>query len=114
MITVWITKYALTHGMEEKKAIIKENLIEIMRQLEILCGCEVPKIVKGWNIDGHFGDGNSILDATDMVTKVGTTFEKYESNRYKELYDEHDAVRFDFKFSIGYSKRGLKQILKKY
>jgi len=104
----------LGNGIEERKAMVKENLIEIMRQLEILCGCEVPKIVKGWNIDGHFGDGNSILDATDMVTKVGTTFEKYESNRYKELYDEHDAVRFDFKFSIGYSKRGLKQILKKY
>ncbi|MDV3428293.1 MAG: hypothetical protein LIR50_14950 [Bacillota bacterium] len=25
VITVWITKYALTHGIEEKKAIIKEN-----------------------------------------------------------------------------------------
>ena len=81
------------------------------RQLELLCGCEVPKIIKGWIVDGHHGDGNSILNATDLVTQVGTPFERYESNRYENLYNEHH-ISFDFKFSIGYSKRGIKQILK--
>jgi hypothetical protein len=83
------------------------------KQLELLCGCEVPKIVKGWRYYGHFGEGNSILSVTDMVTQVGTPFEKYEVNRYKELYNEHN-VGFNFTFSIGYSKRGLKQLLKNY
>lgn len=83
------------------------------KQLELLCGCEVPKIVKGWRHDGHFGDGNSILNATDMVTQVGTPFEEYEKHRYEKLYNECN-VGFNFKFSIGYSKRGLKKILNKY
>jgi hypothetical protein len=83
--------------------------------LELLCGCEVPKIIKGWNYDGHFGDGNSILDATDLVTQVGTPFEGYEADRYPRLYnEEHYGIYFEFKFSIGYSKRGLKQIINKY
>lgn len=83
------------------------------KQLELLCECEVPKIVKDWCADGHFGDGNSILEATDMVTQVGTPFERYEADKYEGLYNEH-GIRFDFKFSIGYSKRGFKQILNKY
>jgi hypothetical protein len=81
--------------------------------LEFLCGCEVPKIVKGWFYNGHFGDGNSILNATDLVAEVGTPFERYEANRYKEIYKENDIREFDFSFSIGYSKRGIKQILEK-
>lgn len=82
-------------------------------QLEELCGCEVPKIVKGWYYDEHRGDGNSILNATDLVTKVGTPFERYEINKYKEIYKENNINEFNFAFSIGYSKRGLKQILNK-
>jgi hypothetical protein len=81
--------------------------------LEFLCGCEVPKTVKGWFYNGHFGDGNSILNATDLVAEVGTPFERYEANRYKEIYKENDIREFDFSFSIGYSKRGIKQILEK-
>ncbi len=83
------------------------------KQVEMLCGCEVPKIVKGWNYDGHFGEGNSILSATDLVSEVGTPFERYEINKYKELYKEDRMSEFNFSFSIGYSKRGLKQILNK-
>lgn len=82
-------------------------------QLELLCGSEVPKIVKGWLERGHRGDGNSILDATDLVTEVGTPFEERESEKYESLYGDSN-VYFNFAFSIGYSKRGLNQILKKY
>lgn len=82
-------------------------------QIEYLCGVEVPKIVKGWRYDGHFGDGNSILDATDLVTEVGTPFERYEANKYEKLYQEQN-VRFGFEFAIGYSKRGINQLIKQY
>lgn len=83
------------------------------KHIELLCGCEVPKIVKGWEKCGHFGDGNSILDATDLVTQVGTPFEKYEVNRYRRIYNEN-IREYEFKISIGYSKRGINQLIKKY
>lgn len=83
------------------------------KHLELLCGCEVPKIVKGWREAGHFGDGNSILSATDLVTQVGTPFERYEVNRYERIYNE-SIYEYEFKVAIGYSKRGFKQILNKY
>lgn len=82
------------------------------KQLELLLGVEVPKIVKGWIEKGHFGIGNSILDATDLVTQVGTPFERYESRKYEKCFEEQN-VYFDFRFSIGFSKRGINQLVKK-
>lgn len=83
------------------------------KQLELICGCEVPKIVKGWKADGHFGVGNSILSVTDLISEVGTPFERYEVNRYKKLYNENIS-EYNFKIAIGFSKRGIKQLIKKY
>ena len=82
------------------------------KQLELLLDVEVPKIVKGWREEGHFGIGNSILDATDLVTKVGTPFERYEMKKYEQCYGEQN-VYFNFSFSIGFSKRGMNQLVKK-
>lgn len=81
--------------------------------LELLVGSEVPKVVKGWLRDGHFGVGNSILDATDLVTKVGTPFEKYEVGEYEKKYKEYDTY-FDFSFTVGFSKRGLNLLVKEF
>lgn len=81
--------------------------------LELLIESEVPKVVKGWLKDGHFGTGNSILNATDLVTKVGTPFERYESDNYRKKYNEWDTG-FDFAFAIGFSKRGLNQMTKEF
>lgn len=80
------------------------------KAIEFLVGENVPKIVNGWLLTGHRRIGNHILDVTDEVTSVGTPFEKYEDD--SELYNKES--HFNFCFSIGYSKRGFNQILKKY
>lgn len=88
------------------------------QEMELLLGEEVPKIVKGWQYDGHSCDGNPLLDATDPVEGVGTPFEKYQSSNHR--YSEHVSAFslgqafFDFRFSVGFSKRGIKQLVKKY
>ena len=96
----------------------------------------IPKIVKGWKSDetGHRGYGNSILDATDAVSRVGTVFENDEIRWNRRLWDSRrwrnsldwgnrDAEPpktllpqdpyFSFDFAVGFSKRGFKTILKK-
>jgi len=97
----------------------------------------IPKIVKGWKSDktGHRGYGNSILDATDAVSRVGTVFENNEIRWNRRLWDsrrwrnslgwENRDVEppktllpqdpyFSFDFAVGFSKRGFKTILKKH
>lgn len=83
------------------------------KHLELLCGCAVPKIVKGWKGVGHFGVGNSILDVTDSVSEIGTPFERFEVGRYKRLYNE-SIHEYNFKIAIGYSKSGINRLLKRY
>lgn len=75
--------------------------------LEELFHNEVPKIVKGWRREGHYPYGNSILNMTDPVEKIGTPFEESNSKRY-----EGEHVYTTFAFAIGYSKRGLSRMLK--
>jgi len=79
-------------------------------QLEFLTGQEVPKIVKGWNVNGRPYYGNPLLDSTDAVAEVGTPFERsnfHSSNdRFKNAY-------YDFKVAFGFSKRGWNKIKKK-
>ena len=68
---------------------------------------EIPKILTGWKInDSEFDLGNPILDMTDEVDRIGTPFELREYKKYK---DSHAGT---FKFAIGYSKNGLKKMLK--
>lgn len=78
-------------------------------QLEFLTGQEVPKIVKGWNVNGRPYYGNTLLDSTDAVAKVGTPFEHFNSyssnDRFKDAY-------YDFKVAFGFSKRGWNKIKK--
>lgn len=75
------------------------------RELELLFGKgNIPKAIMGWRKEGHFIDGNSILDVTDPVTGIGTLFERHESSR----------MPVDFRFYIGFSKRGLTTLIKEH
>lgn len=78
------------------------------KAFEELFKCDVPRILKGWKEDGHFGVGNGILNATDAVSRIGTPFERYEEQR-NEAYHS-----MSFLFAIGFSKKGLKQAIKEH
>lgn len=98
----------------------------------------IPKIVRGWNRDGHRRIGNPNLDVTDPVSDIGTPFERTEiianqrlwtTSDWHDYYFHHNAEypdwttrkpelpplerspRLDFSFYVGFSKRGLKQFL---
>lgn len=91
---------------------------------KMLPGEELPKIVRGWVSEGHFGIGNSLLDATDPITELGTPFEDREIRFYNRRYDYlagtlgpnaynkdmPNSVCFDF--SVGFSKRGFSKLCK--
>lgn len=72
---------------------------------------EIPKLVKGWNREGHMTYGNSILDVTDAVEAVGTPFERFECEKYGK---DGRSSFYNFEFCIGYSKRGFNQMLKEF
>ncbi len=74
---------------------------------------EVPKLVRGWVAEGHRTYGNSILDVTDAVEAVGTPFEYYESNNYKDDKTGRSSF-YSFNIIIGYSKRGFEKMLKEH
>lgn len=99
----------------------------------------VPKILIGYNENGHRTPGNSILDCVDYVSGIGTPFEReeYESNprywtanewssyywRHHEQYPDwakkkppegtpqYDS-KLDFYVQIAFSKRGINQLRK--
>ena len=100
----------------------------------------IPKILKGWTTASRRTSGNSLLDATDPVEKVGTPFEydtKSRDRRYwtKEEWRDHlwhkhrcplsdleklvpekcediSPNSISFKIGIGFSKRGLTSLMK--
>lgn len=85
-------------------------------EMEELFGCEVPKILKGWNRLGHRSCTNTILNAHDPVEEVGTPFEEDElrrNSRYKDL-SRYDRIPTSFNYAIGLSKRGLNKLMKQY
>lgn len=78
-------------------------------QLELLTNQKVPKIVKGWNVNGRSYFGNPLLDSTDAVASVGTPF---EYNNYYSSSDKLKGAYYDFKVAFGFSKRGWNKIKK--
>lgn len=78
------------------------------KDLEYLTGTEVPKIVKGWNVDGHSYSGNPLLDSCDPVDTVKTPFEHQSYEHDDRWYGSY----YPFKFAFGFSKSGWKQIKK--
>ena len=87
-------------------------------ELAAIIGEDIPKIVTGWKAFGHSPSGNIILDACDAVASVGTPFERGQSAN--ELYGapgfsnrKADVAYFDFTFAVGYSKSGMKKLIKR-
>lgn len=88
------------------------------KDLELLTGQEVPKIVKFWNEDGHDSSGNQNLDATDATDEVGTPFERRESNINKRYcggsWMSRNESEYQFKIAWGFSKSHFNEIRKEY
>lgn len=79
------------------------------RELAMLVGKEnLPKSVMGWNRDGHWVDGNPLLGVTDPVTGIGTLLEDREWNYRNSC----EYSRVNFRFHVGFSKNGLKKLVK--
>lgn len=86
------------------------------KDLKALCGCDIPKIVKGWKERRHC-HGNSLLEATDATTEVRTPFEfDYREPPFWEEDDPNmkrwEGSHYNFRFAFGFSKRGWNQIKK--
>lgn len=105
------------------------------KELEACFGADnIPKLIKGWQTQ-RTGYGNHLLDATDAVADIGTVFEEYEIRQNKRLWTRRDwekyfnrnwkrreaevpadcllkSSMFEFRFAIGFSKRGLNQLVK--
>ena len=106
------------------------------KQLSALMGGEnsLPKILKGWDANGHHISGNNLLNMTDAVTGIGTPFEWREvglNQHYWTRRDWHDyyfhhadiypdwttrepdlpvmpkPTNRGFSFAVGFSKRGF-------
>jgi hypothetical protein len=77
---------------------------------QVLPNMKVPKILLGYHNsdwDARPYIGNSILEVVDPVSKLVTPFE--HSYDYMSNY-----ARYNFDFTVGYSKRGLQHKIKQY
>lgn len=93
------------------------------RDIELLLGKEVPKLLKGWQLDRRTY-GNPLLTCTDPISQVGTPVEIMERQFGGRQYYGYDgksielfgntelAPGYNFGIVIGFSKRGLKELLK--
>lgn len=97
------------------------------QELEELFG-EIPKSLKGWLRNGHYTYGNTLLDATDAVSGVGTPFEYHEQQvnklfwhkyQWSQIGKERPKVMADvgrpqteFTFGVAFSKRGFAKLIK--
>lgn len=77
--------------------------------IEKLIGKEVPKIVKGWNHEGHDYYGNPILNAHDEVEKVSTPMDINRNKKRERIFGKSE---FDFKFVYGFSKKHWNKLKK--
>jgi len=77
-------------------------------EIEYITRQEVPLIIKGWEVDGHTGKGNSLLEVTDATETIKTPFE-YRNRQYNDKYFNSF---YDFKFAFGFSKSGWNKIKK--
>lgn len=73
--------------------------------IQILVNTDLPKIVKGYERNRHH-DGNSNIDATDLVSQVGTPFESWGS------FTLSTKDTYNFEVAIGFSKSGFNKFIK--
>lgn len=83
------------------------------KDVEFLVNEDVPKLVKGWNVNGHDSNGNYLLDVTDDVDRIKTPFEHIKPACYFGEYKYDDAY-YDFTIAFGFSKSGWNKIKKKF
>ena len=81
------------------------------RQLESLSQCEVPNLVKGWDLAEIPYAGNSILDSTDAVAEIEHPFNVMR-RRSDDPYSKAGLGRYaSFSVLVGFSKRRFKALL---
>lgn len=77
--------------------------------IQLLAGQEVPKILKGFKYSG-VSAGNPIINSVDPVGFIHNPFENNVPTEYNELFPKHQSCNFSV--AIGFSKRGLNQLVK--
>ena len=93
---------------------------ESWMEMESLIHEELPKIVIGWQAEGHSPRMNHILTVCDPVDLVGTPFELGQSAcalyRADQSHygDKIGPAAFNFSFAVGYSKQDMNKLLKNY
>lgn len=80
--------------------------------IEFIINDTVPKIVKGWERNGHRTSGNPILSVTDAVEKVKTPFET--RNILEDKEGRYINSEYNFDIILGFSKSGWNKIIKIY
>lgn len=86
------------------------------KDMEQFVGMEVPEILKGWK-KNTAPTGNPLLEATDAVASIETplkilNFRRNGAEDYEKLGLNKRHITFGF--SIGFSKSGLKKLVKEY
>lgn len=90
------------------------------QEAELLFGCELPKLLKGWESTRRCY-GNPLLSVCDPVETIGTPVEWDERDFYREAYlvQHGDTIFQNEPFGpmemgviVGFSKRGLARMLK--
>ena len=73
--------------------------------------CEVPNLVKGWDLAEIPYAGNSILDSTDAVAEIEHPFNVMR-RRSDDPYSKAGLGRYaSFSVLVGFSKRRFKALL---
>lgn len=80
--------------------------------IEFIINDTVPKIVKGWERNGHRTSGNPILSVTDAVEKIKTPFET--RNILEDKEGRYINSEYNFDIILGFSKSGWNKIIKIY
>ncbi len=78
--------------------------------IQLFTGKELPQILEGFVFSGRegFSAGNPLISSCDPISFIGNPFE----HRCRERDRFENARQFQFKFAIGFSKRGLNKLLR--
>lgn len=82
------------------------------QNIEKLAGTEVPKILKGFAYSGSDYGGNPLINSCDPIAFIENPFQCRITQResYLKLFPKYDDINFNC--AVGFSKRGLNQLVK--
>ena len=86
----------------------------VVENVQILANKETPKILTGYAYTdrGAFGaKGNNLINNCDPIQFIENPFSYHAPNRYRDKFK--DSQGFRFMVAVGFSKRGLNQLIKK-